>query len=48
MAESLVETPEPIRNFLLEGADPAIRAEIDPLVNQITQEAAESLPVEPE
>jgi hypothetical protein len=48
MAESLVETPEPIRSFMLEGADPSIRAEIEPLVNQITQDAAESIPVEPE
>jgi len=48
MAESLVETPEPIRNFLLEGADAASRAEIEPLVNQLTQEAEPQAPVEPE
>lgn len=48
MAESLVETPEPIRNFFLEGADATMRAEIEPLVNQITQDAADAAPVEPE
>ena len=48
MAESLVGTPEPIRNLLLEGADPNIRAEVEPLIQQITQEAIDSAPVEPE
>lgn len=48
LAESLVETPEPIRNFLLEGVDPAIRAEIEPFVKQITQPSADETPVEPE
>jgi hypothetical protein len=48
MAESLVETPEPIRNFLLDGADPTIRAEVEPLIQNLTREPEPQAPVEPE
>jgi hypothetical protein len=48
MAEALVAIPEPIRNSLLEGADSTVRAELEPLVNQATQETVDPAPEEPE
>lgn len=48
MAEALVGTPDPIRNFLLEGAEPEFRTVIEKELNQVIKETEESVPDSPE